>query len=310
LLASPRRQTLRIPAECPPDEGILKFGTPFFIVAFTWKNWQNTKDHPHSRRGVKDHMANRLKEILQKGKPAIGTWLGCSDPYFVEMMADLGFDWLLIDMEHIPISQEGLRTMLMACKGSESTILVRVSLNSRNYIQASLDLGAQGIMVPMVNSGADAERAVEFARYPPLGRRGLGPVRAGRYGKNDAGYRKTANEENLLFVQIETPEAVHNVEEILNVKGIDGLFIGNGDLANFMNDGQAGSATVQKVVDDLIELAARRSLPVGLPTWSPEEYHRYAQRGAQLLTIGSDLRFAANGGTTELLGTRELLKNS
>jgi len=255
-------------------------------------------------------MANRLKEILQKGKPAIGTWLGCSDPYFVEMMADLGFDWLLIDMEHIPISQEGLRTMLMACKGSESTILVRVSLNSRNYIQASLDLGAQGIMVPMVNSGADAERAVEFARYPPLGRRGLGPVRAGRYGKNDAGYRKTANEENLLFVQIETPEAVHNVEEILNVKGIDGLFIGNGDLANFMNDGQAGSATVQKVVDDLIELAARRSLPVGLPTWSPEEYHRYARRGAQLLTIGSDLRFAANGGTTELLGTRELLKNS
>ena len=140
-------------------------------------------------------MANKLKQILQNGKPAIGTWLGCCDPYFVEMMADLGFDWLLIDMEHIPLSQEGLRTMLMACKGSESTILVRVSLNSRNYIQAALDLGAQGIMVPMVNSRADAERAVEFARYPPLGRRGLGPVRAGRYGKNDAAYRKTANEE-------------------------------------------------------------------------------------------------------------------
>ena len=254
-------------------------------------------------------MANRLKQILQKGKPAIGTWLGCSDPYFVEMMADLGFDWLLIDMEHIPISQEGLRTMLMACKGSESTILVRVSLNSRNHIQASLDLGAQGVMVPMVNSRADAERAVEFARYPPLGRRGLGPIRAGRYGKNDANYRKTANEENLLFVQIETPEAVQNVEEILNVKGIDGLYIGNGDLANFMNNGQVGSATVQKVVDDLIELATRKSLPVGLPTWSPAEYHRYAKRGAQLLTIGSDMRFAANGGTAELLGTRELLKN-
>ena len=253
-------------------------------------------------------MANKLKEILKNGKPAIGTWLGCSDPYFVEMMADLGFDWLLIDMEHIPISQESQRTMLMACKGSDSTILVRVALNSRNYIQAALDLGAQGVMVPMVNSRADAERAVEFARYPPQGRRGLGPVRAGRYGKNDAAYRKAANEENLLFVQIETPEAVQKAEEIVSVKGIDGLFIGNGDLANFMNDGKVGSAAVQKTVDDLIELAKRRSLPVGLPTWSPGEFKRYAQLGAQLLTIGSDMRFAANAGTAELLSIRELLK--
>jgi 2-dehydro-3-deoxyglucarate aldolase len=253
-------------------------------------------------------MANKLKQLLKKGKPAIGTWLGCSDPYFVEMMAHLGFDWLLIDMEHIPISLEGLRTMLMACNGGESAVLVRVSLNSRNYIQAALDLGAQGVMVPMVNSRADAERAVEFARYPPLGRRGLGPVRAGRYGKNDAAYRKTANEETLLFVQIETPEAVKNVREILTVKGIDGLYIGNSDLANFMNDGQVGSATVQKVVDDLIELAVSKSLPVGLPTWSPAEYQRYAKNGAQLLTLGSDMRFAANGGTAELQSTRKLLK--
>ena len=155
-----------------------KFGMPFFIVDFTSKNWQNTEDHAPSGDGVNDNMANKLKQILEKGKPAIGTWLGCSDPYFVEMMADLGFDWLLIDMEHIPISQEGLRTMLMACKGSDSAILVRVSLNSRNYIQAALDLGAHGVMVPMVNSRTDAERAVEFTRYPPIGRRGLGPVRA------------------------------------------------------------------------------------------------------------------------------------
>lgn len=119
-------------------------------------------------------MSNKLKQILQRGQPAIGTWLGCSDPYFVEMMADLGFDWLLIDMEHIPLSQENLRTMLMACKGSESSVVVRVALNSRNYIQAALDLGADGVMVPMVNSRADAERAVEFSRYPPLGAARLG----------------------------------------------------------------------------------------------------------------------------------------
>jgi len=255
-------------------------------------------------------MANKLRQLLQSGKPAIGTWIACSDPYFVEMMADLGFDWLLIDMEHIPLSQENLRTMLMACKGSESTIVVRVSLNSRNYIQAALDLGAQGVMVPMVNSAADAARAVQFARYPPLGERGFGPMRAGQYGKTDAHYRKTANQEILLFVQIETPKAVQNTPEISQVKGIDGLYIGNGDLANFMNDGQAGSAAVQKVVDDLIALAHGSSLPIGLPTWSPAEYTRYSQSGAQLLTIGSDLSFTASAGKAELAGVRERLRNT
>lgn len=271
---------------------------------FPFVNWQNMRKYRSPVPRSSEHMANTLKEILQNGKPAIGTWLACSDPYFVEMMADLGFDWLIVDMEHIPISQENLRTMLMACKGSQSTVVVRVANNSREYIQAALDLGAQGVMVPMVNSRADAERAVEFSRYPPLGRRGFGPIRAGYYGKNEADYRKAANEETLLFVQVETPEAITRAEEILKVKGINGLFIGNGDLANFMNDGKTGSTVVQKAVDDLIGLSISMSIPVGLPTWSPEEWSRYAQLGAQLLTIGSDMRFAATGGKADLLGAR------
>ena len=276
---------------------------------FTFKNWQNMRKYRSPVPRSSEHMANTLKEILQNGKPAIGTWLACSDPYFVEMMADLGFDWLIVDMEHIPISQETLRTMLMACKGSQSTVVVRVANNSRDYIQAALDLGAQGVMVPMVNSRADAERAVEFSRYPPLGRRGFGPIRAGYYGKNEAVYRKAANEETLLFVQVETPEAITRAEEILQVKGINGLFIGNGDLANFMNDGKTGSTVVQKAVDDLIGLSISMSIPVGLPTWSPEEWSRYAQLGAQLLTIGSDMRFAATGGKADLLGARERMRS-
>jgi 4-hydroxy-2-oxoheptanedioate aldolase len=254
-----------------------------------------------------NRMPSRLKRLLAKGAPAIGTWLGCSDPYFVEMMADIGFDWLLIDMEHFPLSQENLRTILMACKGSESTIVVRVATNARNHIQAALDLGAQGVMVPMVDTAADAARAVEFTRYPPFGRRGFGPVRAGHYAKSDRAYRKAANNEIALFVQIETPEATRNAQEILAVKGVDGVFIGNADLANFMNDGEIGSAVVQQVVDELIHLATRNALPVGLPTWSAAEFRRYAQLGAQLLTIGADMRFAANGAKTELTGTRNLL---
>lgn len=254
-------------------------------------------------------MANKLKQILSKGEPAIGTWLGCSDPYFVEMMADIGFDWLLIDMEHFPLSHESLRTILMACKGSESVAVVRVAINSRNYIQSALDLGAQGVMVPMVNTAADAAQAVEFTRYPPLGRRGFGPTRAGHYGKNQKAYRKAANDEIPLFLQIETPEAARNSREILAVENVDGIFIGNGDLANFMSDGEAGSTVVQEAVDELIGLVTSRSLPVGLPTWSPAEFYRYTQLGAQLLTVGADMRFAASAARSELAETRSLLKN-
>jgi 2-keto-3-deoxy-L-rhamnonate aldolase RhmA len=253
-------------------------------------------------------MKNRLKQILASGQPAIGTWISMTDSYGVEMVAALGFDWLLIDMEHIPMSKVTLRDILIACKGSESVPIVRVASASAEHFQSALDLGAQGVMAPMINTADDAARAVQCCRYPPQGRRGFGPIRAARYMKDAESYRKEANEEILLFVQIETPEAVRNASAILGTPGIDGLFIGNGDLANFLNgDAKAGSANVQKVVDDLIEMANSASIPVGLPTWSPAEFSRYAEQGARLLTIGGDLAFLAVQAEAQLTGVRRVL---
>ncbi len=246
--------------------------------------------------------------MLGNAEPAIGSWIGFSDPYTVEMIADIGFDWLLIDMEHFPMSKETLRTVLMACKGSVSVPVVRVPVNSTDYIAAALDLGAQGVMTPMVNSSADAQRAVERSRYPPLGCRGFGPIRASGYLKDIEGYRKEANQEIALFVQIETPNGVKNASQILDTDGIDGIFIGNGDLANFMQEGQPGSADVQDVVDSLIHLATGASMPVGLPTWSEAECTHYAQRGAHLLTVGSDMGFLAKGAKAGLSGVRVALE--
>lgn len=224
-------------------------------------------------------------------------------------MASAGFDWLLIDMEHFPLGREALRTILMACKGSDSTAIVRVPTNSREHVSAALDLGAAGVMIPMVNSLADAQRAVEFSRYPPLGTRGTGPVRASHYMNNFERYRSEANDELVLFVQIETPQAIANASQILSVESLDGLFIGNGDLASFMNGGQP-SREVDRVVDDLIVLAKEMSIPVGLPSWSPEEFSTYEQRGAQLLTIGSDMAFMAQGAQTQLSGVRRKQRNA
>ena len=256
------------------------------------------------------YMNNKLKQILANGKPAIGSWIGFSDPYAVEIMADIGFDWLLVDMEHFPMSKETLRTILMACKGSASVPVVRVPVNSLDYIQTALDLGAQGVMTPMVNSAENAKQAVEFSHYPPMGRRGFGPVRASRYSQDVERYRREANDEIALFVQIETPEAAGNAREIFDTAGIDGAFIGNGDLANFMNHGQPGSEEVQEVVDRLIEMAGKKSVPIGLPTWSQQECDRYVQRGAQLLTIGSDMGFLGNGARGDLSKVRASLETA
>ena len=107
-------------------------------------------------------MGNRLKSLLQSGYPAIGSWIGFADPYSVELMADVGFDWLLIDTEHFPIDRRGLQTILIAMKGSETTPVVRVPNNSLEYFQTALDIGAQGVVVPMVSSRSDAELNVVF----------------------------------------------------------------------------------------------------------------------------------------------------
>jgi 2-keto-3-deoxy-L-rhamnonate aldolase RhmA len=124
-------------------------------------------------------------------------------------------------------------------------------------------------------------------------------------------FRTCPNEETLLFAQIETPEAVENASAILRTPGIDGVYIGNADLANFMNhDAKAGSANVQKAVDDLIKMATNASIPIGLPTWSAAEFDRYVKLGANLLTIGSDLSFLATQAETELKGIRRALSGS
>jgi 2-keto-3-deoxy-L-rhamnonate aldolase RhmA len=253
-------------------------------------------------------MVNKLKALVDSGKPAIGSWIGFADPYSVEAMADAGFDWLLIDTEHFPISRESLRTILVAMKGSLSVPVVRLPSNSSDHFQTALDLGAQGVVVPMVSSAADAAHAVTFCRYPPLGTRGFAPTRASRYFQDLDEYARTANGQVSLIVQIETPQAAANIEEILATKGIDGIFIGPSDLASFMNvPAQTSHPDVERVVGRLIDRACAHSMPFGLPTWTPEEFLGYVKRGARLLTLGGDLHFMANNARFGLSGVRQLL---
>lgn len=256
-------------------------------------------------------MANRLKTLLKSGLPAMGSWITLADPYSVELMADVGFDWLLVDTEHTPIGRESLRTILMCMRGSASVPVVRLSSNTLEHFQTALDLGAQGVVVPMVSTRADALRAVQSCRYPPEGARGFAPTRASRYFQDVDKYVAGAKEEVALFVQIETPEAAANVDEILSVESVDGIYIGPSDLASFMgHPNRLEHPEVVAAVDGLMKKARERSVPFGLPTWTEEQTMGYIKQGAQLLTIGSDMQYLGGGARGSLAGMRKRLQTN
>jgi 2-keto-3-deoxy-L-rhamnonate aldolase RhmA len=254
-------------------------------------------------------MANRLKTLIESGQPAIGSWISSTDPYAIEMTADLGFDWLLIDTEHTPLSRDSLRLILTAMRDSASVPVVRLSSNTLDHFQTALDLGAQGVVVPMINSRADARQAIQFCRYPPLGVRGFAPIRASRYLENLSEYISEANSAISLIVQIETPEAASNIEEILTTEGFNGIFIGPSDLASFMGfPAQTSHPKVIEAMDGIISRARAHSIPYGLPTWSEDECLSFVRKGGQLLTVGSDLHYLSTAAKKRLSGVRRLLK--
>lgn len=251
---------------------------------------------------------NRLKERIRSGRPALGSWIAFSDPYAVEVMATAGYDWLVIDTEHCPIGIESLRNILIAMKGTPAVPVVRLMNNHPDHFKMALDLGAGGVIVPMVETAADARRAVESCRYPPLGKRGCGPVRASNYFNNYDEYMQQANNETLLVVQIETMQTLEELEAILQVQGVDAIFVGTGDLSlsmNFLEERQRPE--IDEVVRQIFEKSQKAGIPYGTITGTPEEYQKYAGLGATLLTVGGDLGFLMAGALECVKRTRNLV---
>jgi len=176
-----------------------------------------------------DWVRNPVKAKLKAGKPSVGTWLTIGHPDVSEILADLGFDWVVFDMEHGPLSVETVQGMMQSMSYSVDCVpMVRVGWNDLVLIKRALDIGAYGLVIPWVNTREDAVRAVSYCKYPPEGIRGCGPRRAARRDKE---YIETANEEILILVQIETETAIKNLDEIFSVKGVDACFIGPSDLS-------------------------------------------------------------------------------
>jgi len=233
---------------------------------------------------------NILKTKLKAGKKTIGAWAQLASPFTAEILSSAGFDWLMLDMEHGPGDILSLISQVQAMKGSDSVPLVRTPWNDFVVIKRILDAGAQGILIPYVNNRAETEQAVKACKYPLDGIRGVaGSPRAAGYGQNIGSYLQRANDEIFIMIAIETHEAVSNLDEILQVNGLDGVFIGPMDLASsmgyFCNPSQPEvQAAIQKVETKV--LAAGKVLATTTGTW--EQAQKLFERGYQMLMLMAD----------------------
>ncbi len=235
-------------------------------------------------------MKNRVKSLLTQGKTTAGAWLQLTSPFSAEILARAGFDWLIVDMEHSPGDFLNLVAQIQAMGATDCVPFVRAPWNDPVAIKRILDTGVMGILIPYVNSGEETRNAVAACKYPPDGMRGLaGSPRAAYFGQNSMDYLKDANDEIIVIIAVETGEAVANLDEILAVDGLDGIFIGPMDLATSM--GHLGDPSHPEV-QEAIKTIERKTLEAGKylgtvgGTW--EQARKKYESGYQLLMLMSD----------------------
>ncbi len=231
----------------------------------------------------------RQKELL------LGTMLTISSPEVAEMVAKCGFDWLFMDGEHAPLSILDWQRLMQAV-GARCASVLRVPSLSERDIKKALDIGADGIIVPMVNSAEQARQAVRWSKYPPRGQRGVGLARAQGYGLDFADYLTSANDETAVIVQAEHIDAVDNIEEIARVDGIDAVFIGPYDLSASMGKmGEVDDEEVVAAIDRVSVACKKNAVALGFFGVSAESVQPWIDKGYSLICAGVDAAFVTRG---------------
>ena len=240
--------------------------------------------------------ANGVREIWASGKAVVNSWLGVPSSFSAEVMAHAGWDSLVVDMQHGMIDYQMMITMLQAISTTNTVPLVRVPWNNPAHIQKALDAGAYGIICPMINNRAEAEKFVGSCRYAPLGYRSSGPIRAALYGGAD--YHMKANDIVLAFGMIETAEAMENLDEIMSVKGLDAIYIGPSDLSISYGHPPGGDKPDQWMMDALkkvLDAFNRHSVMPGIHCGAPSYAKQMIEMGFKFVTVGGDTRFLTMG---------------
>jgi len=249
---------------------------------------------------------NPVKKALQAGKAVFGPFQGIGSVAVSEILSSKGFDWVLVDMEHGQIDLETAGDLFAAIKRGGCSALARVPGNDQATIKRVLDAGAEGIMIPLVNTKEEAERAVKNCLYPPQGVRGLGPGRASMYGLNMVEYAKSANAEVLVMLQAEHIDAVSRIEEILKIPGIDMLFVGPFDLACSMGHmDNPAHPEVEAAIARLLEASLNAGVIPGIFCMGAESAIRRARQGFKFMALGLDSLYLNAGAEAELEALRQ-----
>jgi 2-dehydro-3-deoxyglucarate aldolase len=241
-------------------------------------------------------LARKIKDLIRQGKASIGSWMSMAHVSIAEILADAGYDFVVVETEHTAIDVSEVLKLLIAIEGKGAIPLVRLAWNDPIQAKAVLDSGAAGVLVPMVNCKEDAILAVNSVKYPPLGFRGVGLARAQGYGRQFQEYVARNNEDSLLMVQIEHVDAVRNIEEILSVPGIDGTFIGPYDMSLSMGiPGQLDHPDIQAAKKLVLEATKAHGLAAGIhlvhPDRAAEQNKDVVAQGYQFIALGTDILF-------------------
>ena len=244
---------------------------------------------------------NRLRAIWREGGTVVNGWLQAPSSYSAEVMAHTGVDSLTIDMQHAPVGYASLVPMLQAISTTDTVPVVRVPWNDPGTIMRVLDAGAYAVICPMVDTREQAEAFVGACRYPPAGYRSFGPYRAVLYGGED--YTQHADQTVVTIAMIETREALKNLDGILDVDGLDAVFVGPSDLGQSLGYGPGPDREEPEVVEtiDRVLAAARdRGLAAGIFAGSTEHASRLIEKGFRFVNVSTDLRLMA-AATAEIV---------
>jgi len=242
-------------------------------------------------------MPSNLRKRLQNGELVLGTILSLDSPAAAEILSRIGFDWIFIDAEHSTLDPHHLQAIFQAV-GDFAPCVVRLPLLDEIVVKKTLDAGAAGLLAPQIHTAKQAEQLVKWGRYYPEGSRGLGFGRAQGYGLRVGEYLETANETILLSVQAESAEAVKNIEEIVQVDGLDAMLVGPYDLSASMGlPGQIDHPDVKAAIQRVADVCQQAGMPIGIFGLTAEAVRPYIDKGFKFIVAGAD---------TFLLGTAAL----
>jgi len=239
---------------------------------------------------VMDLKKNAFKAAIKKAELQLGIWSSLCSPMGAEILGGSDFDWILFDAEHSPVEIAGLYPLLQAAQNDTTHSIVRPAWNDKVLIKKVLDIGAQTLLIPYVQSAQEAADAVRSCSYPPQGVRGVaGATRASGYGRTKE-YLKKAGDEICILVQVETGDALNELKEIAETPGVDGVFIGPSDLsASLGHIGNPSHPAVQDAIRDAVATIKAAGKAPGILAVNPEDAKRYIEWGYVFVACGVDV---------------------